>query len=74
MRGLRLASGSGDRRPIDHRELGFFGAAIRALIDNLVPPAMTGRLDRTDHHEALGFAIRAVEISRERIGDLVKVT
>jgi hypothetical protein len=72
--GLRLASGSDDRRPIDHCDLGFFGAAIRALINHLVPPAVNGGLDRADHHEAFGFAIRTIEIGRERITDLLKMT
>jgi hypothetical protein len=35
---------------------------------------MNGGLDRADHHEAFGFAIRTIEISRERIADLLKVT
>jgi hypothetical protein len=74
VRRLRLASGSSDRRPIDHRDLGFFGTAIGALINDLVPAAVNGGLDRTDHHEAIRFAIRTIEIGRKQIADLVEVT
>jgi hypothetical protein len=35
---------------------------------------MNGGLDRADHHEAFGFAIRTIEIGRERIADLLEVT
>jgi hypothetical protein len=72
--GLRLAPGCAGRRSIDHRNFGLLGTAVRALINDLVSPAKSCGLDRADHHETLGFAVRAVETGRERIADLVKMT
>jgi hypothetical protein len=71
--GLGFAPGRGDRRPIDHCELAIFGTAIGTLIDNLVSPAKKCGFDRADHHEAFGVAIRAMQVGRKRIADLVKM-
>jgi hypothetical protein len=72
-RGLRLVPEPAKPRPISHGKLGLFGAAVRALIDDLASSAMKCGLDRADHHEAFGFAIRAVEVGGEQIADLVKM-
>jgi hypothetical protein len=72
-RGLRLVPESAKRRPISHGKLGLFGAAVRALIDDLASSTMKCGLDRADHHKAFGFAIRAVEVGGEQIADLVKM-
>jgi hypothetical protein len=72
-RGLLLVPEPAKRRPISHGKFGLFGAAVRALIDDPASSAMKCGLDRADHHEAFGFAIRAVEVGREQVADLVEM-